>query len=272
MNVCFPRKQSFISSPENKILYVFDFSNSDVLFDIIGIINFHVTKKSNLQYLLLKMFNIDTRRALEVFESKMRGLQKIRETAEGSKNNDDFVDDDHFSMKKEKKKATDFTEAFYEMIEEMPQYINYQDIESPFEGPSGHVFVGTRCHYHFVRYLLVIYQRFIKAREIIRALEEKEEKSAFVVGERYGRFKSLLLTRIKDPKIDDYIRKIFEGNAFLFLTLSKLIQKVVKTINNADDLSNNVIKSDTKDYDLEIKRLESFKPEGEIQQIMRVYR
>jgi hypothetical protein len=58
----------------------------------------------------------------------------------------------------------DENEEFEDLIEEEIPTINLKDLPSPFEGPVGHSFFGTRTHYHFVRYLLTIYQRFVKAR------------------------------------------------------------------------------------------------------------
>jgi hypothetical protein len=48
--------------------------------------------------------------------------------------------------------------------------MSYKQTQSPFEGPLGNVFIGTKSHYHFIRYILVIYQRFIKAKEVINAM------------------------------------------------------------------------------------------------------
>jgi hypothetical protein len=66
------------------------------------------------------------------------------------------------------------------------------------------------------------------------------------------------MNKSKDINLDDSFRKIFEKNAFLFLTLNKLIEKVAKIINNPDDISNSVIKADTKYFDSKIKAFESF--------------
>jgi hypothetical protein len=68
------------------------------------------------------------------------------------------------------------------------------------------------------------------------------------------------MNKSKDINLDDYFRKIFEKNAFLFLTLNKLIEKVAKIINNPDNISNSIIKADTKYYDSKIKSIESFEP------------
>lgn len=67
MNLNFPDTESFIKFPQNKILYVFDFSDTETLNDVIGIISNKVNKKSTLQYLLLKLLKMDVLKTLEVF-------------------------------------------------------------------------------------------------------------------------------------------------------------------------------------------------------------
>lgn len=51
------------------------------------------------------------------------------------------------------------------MIEEEEEPACLEDIESPFEGPKeGYTFIGTKTIYIFMRYVLTIYQRFVKAK------------------------------------------------------------------------------------------------------------
>ena len=81
-------------------------------------------------------------------------------------------------------------------------------------------------------------------------MEAEDDKTSFLPGERYDKLKNILMNKAKDVNLDDALRKIFEKNAFLFLTLNKLIEKASRIINNpnADDLSNILIRSDTKYY------------------------
>lgn len=71
-----------------------------------------------------------------------------------------------------------------------------------------------------------------------------------------------MINKSKDINLDDSFRKIFEKNTFLFLTLNKLIEKAAKIINNLDNISNSIIKADTKYYDLSIKGVEFFEPKS----------
>lgn len=57
------------------------------------------------------------------------------------------------------------------------------------------------------------------------------------------------MNKSKDANLDDCFRKIFDKNAFLFLTLNKLIERASRIINNPDDTSSSTIRSDTKYYD-----------------------
>lgn len=71
--------------------------------------------------------------------------------------------------RKERRKVIDENEEFEDLIEEEILPINLKDLPSPFEGPTGHIFYGTKTHYHFLRYILTIYQRFCKAKEFAEA-------------------------------------------------------------------------------------------------------
>lgn len=92
--------------PENKILYVFDFGETETLYDVIGVVYSKVNKKSTLQYLLLKLMKLDIGKAMQSFEDRLKKFQKFRETTE-AKNNDSFDEDDIVMTKKDRKKAPD---------------------------------------------------------------------------------------------------------------------------------------------------------------------
>ena len=53
-----------------------------------------------------------------------------------------------------------------QMIEEDEEPAFVEEFSSPFEGPEdGFTFIGTKPIYLFIRFLLTIYQRFLKAKE-----------------------------------------------------------------------------------------------------------
>lgn len=52
-----------------------------------------------------------------------------------------------------------------QMIEEDEEPVQLEDQESPFEGPAhGYTLIITKPIYIFMRYVLAIYQRFLKAK------------------------------------------------------------------------------------------------------------
>jgi hypothetical protein len=62
-----------------------------------------------------------------------------------------------------------------------------------------------------------------------------------------------LIHRLKEQKgLEEYLRKIFQQDAFIFFTLDKLIIGLVKLINNinADSLTHKLLKEGVRDYDL----------------------
>ena len=66
--------------------------------------------------------------------------------------------------RKDRKVYKDITEQFNDLIEQEIEPLPLEQFENPFEGPDEHTFVCTKTLYNFVRYLLTIYQRFIKAK------------------------------------------------------------------------------------------------------------
>ncbi len=56
--------------------------------------------------------------------------------------------------------------------------------------------------------------------------------------------------------MEEYLRRIFQQDAYIFFTLDKLMLGLVKLINNinADSLTFKILRDDVRDYDLEIRR------------------
>ena len=68
----------------------------------------------------------------------------------------------------------------------------------------------------------------------------------------YEFFLMNLIFKIKDKKLfEDYLRKIFCKNSFIFFTLDKIIHNAAKLINtiNSDSLTDRIIRDMTKDYE-----------------------
>lgn len=94
---------------------------------------------------------------------------------------------------------------------------------------------------------------------MISALEKDDQsKTQFLPGERYDRLKNVLMSKSRDVNQDETIRKIFDKNAFMFLTLNKLVERASRIINNPDDVSVRIIKEDMRDYDCGIKKIERY--------------
>lgn len=68
--------------------------------------------------------------------------------------------------RKDKKTYKDIIEQFHDIIEEEIDPLPLEELDNPFEGPDEHTFIATKTIYNFVRYLLTIYQRFLKAKEL----------------------------------------------------------------------------------------------------------
>lgn len=66
-------------------------------------------------------------------------------------------------------------------------------------------------------------------------------------------FLSVMIHKIKEQKgLEEYLRKIFQQDAYIFFTLDKLILGLVKLINNinADSLTYKILRDDMRDYEL----------------------
>lgn len=63
------------------------------------------------------------------------------------------------------------------------------------------------------------------------------------------------MSKSRDVNQDETIRKIFDKNAFMFLTLNKLVERASRIINNPDDVSVRIIREDMRDYDCGIKKI-----------------
>lgn len=85
----------------------------------------------------------------------------------------------------------------------------------------------------------------------------------------------MLIHKIKEQKgLEEYLRKIFQQDAFIFFTLDKLILGLVKLVNNlnADSLTHKLLKEGVRDYDLEIRRWEDYPHATVTEQLSRLYR
>lgn len=63
----------------------------------------------------------------------------------------------------------------------------------------------------------------------------------------------MLIHKIKEQKgMEEFLRRIFQQDAYIFFTMDKLILGEVKLINNinVDSLTYKILKDDVKDYDL----------------------
>lgn len=140
----------------------------------------------------------------------------------------------------------DLTDEFLQLIEEEIQPTKVENLAFPFEGPEEHTFIGTKQCYFFLRYLLTIYQRFARAKAL--AEERSKEQPSL-----YSQFLAVLIHKIKEQKsLEEYLRKIFQQDAFIFFTLDKLVLGLVKLVNNisADSLTFKLLKEGVRDYDL----------------------
>ena len=110
----------------------------------------------------------------------------------------------------------------------------------PFEGPEGHTFIGTKQCYFFVRYLLTIYQRLVRGKRLSNERGRNEgEPSA------YEQLLAVLTHKLKEQKsFEEYLRKIFQQDAFVFFTMDKLVAGVAKLFNNInnDSLTHKLLK------------------------------
>lgn len=111
-----------------------------------------------------------------------------------------------------------------------------------------------------MRFVLTIYQRFLKAKEFsdqrstvnLGTNAEQEEKI-----DLYKFFLTILIYKIRDKNkncFEEYLRKLYCEKAFIFFTLEKLITSAAKVINSipSDSLTYKILKDQTKDYELGI--------------------
>ena len=80
----------------------------------------------------------------------------------------------------------------------------------------------------------------------------KESEASGGTVDLYEFFLINLIFKSKDKKIfEDYLRKIFCKDSFIFFTLDKIIQSAAKLVNTipSDSLTDRVIKDLTKDYE-----------------------
>lgn len=107
-----------------------------------------------------------------------------------------------------------------------------------------------------MRYLLTIYHRFSRARTLSEERGTKGDEPSL-----YSQFLSVLIHKIKEQKgLEEYLRRIFQQDAFIFFTLDKLMLGLVKLINNinTDSLTHKILKDGVKDYDLEIRKWQDY--------------
>lgn len=73
--------------------------------------------------------------------------------------------------------------------------------------------------------------------------------------------------------MEEYLRRIFQQDAFIFFTIDKLILGLTKLINNisVDSLTYKILKEGVKDYDLEIRRWEDYQYPSVTEQLARLY-
>ena len=117
-----------------------------------------------------------------------------------------------------------------------------------FEGPEGHTLIATKHCYLFLRYLLTIYQRLVRGKQLSEEREAKQgEPSA------YEQLIAVLVHKVREQKtFEEYLRRIFQQDAFVFFTMDKLLTGVAKMINNigSDSLTHRLLKEGVRDYDL----------------------
>ena len=65
-------------------------------------------------------------------------------------------------------------DEFLELIEEDPEPVKVEPIPFCFEGPQGHTLIATKPCYLFLRYLLTIYQRLLRGKQLSEERPPKE--------------------------------------------------------------------------------------------------
>lgn len=74
--------------------------------------------------------------------------------------------------------------------------------------------------------------------------------------------------------MEEYLRRIYQQDAYIFFTLDKLIIGLIKLVNNinVDSLTYKILRDDVRDYDLEIKRWNDYTHPSVTEQLTRLYR
>lgn len=156
-------------------------------------------------------------------------------------------------MKVNKRAYKDLTDEFLELIEEDIEPTKIEPQAFPFEGIEEHTFIGTKQCYFFVRFLVTIYHRFLRAKTLSNERGSKPDEPSL-----YTQFLSILIHKIKEQKgMEEYLRKIFQQDAYIFFTLDKLFSGITKIVNNqisTDSLTYKILRDDIRDYELEIRR------------------
>jgi len=112
------------------------------------------------------------------------------------------------------------------------------------------LFYGTQNVYFLLRFYFTLYERFQKAYDIAnnfvtnsKTVLLSEDQKAVLVAERYELFKwvliHLLRMNIDNMKYEDFIRSIFGNDAYLMFYIDKIINAMIKAIQNLanDDIS-----------------------------------
>lgn len=90
----------------------------------------------------------------------------------------------------------------------------------------------------------------------------------------YNLFLCSLIFKLKDQKLPDYMRILLKKDAFIFLTIDKLINYVNKIFTNinSDSLTYKILKENTKDFEMEIKKWDDYQFPKTITQLVRLSR
>jgi hypothetical protein len=79
VNLNFPVINSeFPKPPGNKILFVMQFGDVNILRDIVLVLSQYISKKDLLQYLMLKLFNLNVKKNLDQPVKNMRTINLLR--------------------------------------------------------------------------------------------------------------------------------------------------------------------------------------------------
>jgi histone deacetylase complex regulatory component SIN3 len=110
----------------------------------------------------------------------------------------------------------------------------------------------------------------LRAKSLSAERENKPDEPSL-----YTQFLSVLIHKVKEQKtMEEYLRRIFQQDAYIFFTLDKLMLGLVKLINNinADSLTFKILRDDVRDYDLEIRRWNDYTHPTVTEQLTRLYR